>query len=202
MSTNSLLIAVIALNSFMLQAASAQQLRKNPFPLPPSGEIPADEDFPESRTWTDANYFFSTRAKLLGVSGGKAKLQRSDRSQFTVNLSSLSVEDRDWIKKHTTKSGKPIPAVDDGPSPAKPVRKADEETKTRLLGAVSKGVRAAAEAGLSGEMKLRVMAQAQYFQRELEKGNDPRLSTDELFRMDGDSVRVLRAYFPEFMGPE
>jgi len=185
----------------MLPKADAQQAKKSPFPPPPGGVAELLEYSPDYRTWTDVSGKFTERAKLVGVTGTKVKMQRTDRSQFTINLSSLSIQDRDWIKKHT-KAGKPVAVTEGEAETESPAKKVDDATKGRLLEAVNKGVRAAAETGLDQEARLHVMAQAQFFKRELEKGNDPRLSTDDLLRMDGKSVRIIRAYFPELMGPE
>jgi Ca2+-binding EF-hand superfamily protein len=91
-----------------------------------------------------------------------------------------------------------------------PIEEAEEEkttsestegkrTKEYLLKAVERGHKNALADELDEADKKRLVAQVARLKKEIEKGNDPRLEVDDLSRLPGDDVRLIRAYFPEFM---
>jgi hypothetical protein len=54
---------------------------------------------PASRTWTSANGRFNIEADLVDFQEGKARLQKTDGSMIEVPLLSLSLDDRQYVKK-------------------------------------------------------------------------------------------------------
>jgi len=67
----------------------------------------------ESRTWSDSTGKFKIEGKLLGVEGGKARLERSNGSVVQIPVTKLSAADQKYIKE--LDEANPFEAVEENP---------------------------------------------------------------------------------------
>jgi hypothetical protein len=51
------------------------------------------------RTWTNNNGKFSVQAKYISADENKVTLEKEDGTKITVEISKLSQEDRDYVKR-------------------------------------------------------------------------------------------------------
>jgi hypothetical protein len=83
-------------------------------------------DAADYREWATSNGKFRTRAKFLGTSGNRVRLQKPDGAEISVEKKLLSEDDQRWIDKE---GGKRDDASDDAPSSDKEIAAQEVEMK-------------------------------------------------------------------------
>lgn len=102
------------------------------------------------------------------------------------------------LRMEKLKAPDPFAAVP-APAPVAAVPQKPARTKEFLLAAVDRGLKnAAISAILSTEDSIRLEATARYFIKEINSGNDPRLTVDDLLRSTPENKRLFK-WFPEFL---